>query len=127
MQAIRMAIIGMGPRGLTVLERVLEHAHRLPAATPVRIDVYDDGVAGEGCHRSAQPDHLLINTVASQVTVFAPASKAGGQGGISLVEWAHGAGYRRHGNRFHREAPGSGVPITQADHLPRSLLGEYLA
>ena len=47
MQAIRMAIIGMGPRGLTVLERVLEHAHRLPAATPVRIDVYDDGVAIE--------------------------------------------------------------------------------
>ncbi|HZX83125.1 MAG TPA: FAD/NAD(P)-binding protein, partial [Reyranella sp.] len=127
MQSIRMAIIGMGPRGLTVLDRVLEHAHRLPAASRLQIDVYDDGVPGEGSHRSLQPDHLLINTVASQVTIFAPASRAGGQGGISLVEWAHGAGYRRHGDRFERHAPDPGEPITQADHLPRSLLGEYLA
>ncbi len=126
MQTIRMAIIGMGPRGLTVLERVLEHAHRLPAASRLQIDVYDDGVPGEGSHPSLQPDHLLINTVASQVTIFAPASRAGGPGGISLVEWAHGAGYRRHGDRFHRHASETGQPITQADHLPRSLLGEYL-
>lgn len=126
MQQVRMAIIGMGPRGLTVLERVLEHADRLPASAHLQIDMYDDGVAGEGSHRSVQPDHLLINTVASQVTVFAPTSRAGGTGGISLVEWAHSAGYRRHGERFQCEAPDAGEPITQADHLPRSLLGEYL-
>ncbi|MFT3815753.1 MAG: FAD/NAD(P)-binding protein [Acidovorax sp.] len=126
MQQVRMAIIGMGPRGLMVLERVLEHASRLPASVHLQIDVYDDGVAGEGSHRSVQPEHLLINTVASQVTIFAPTSRAGGTGGISLVEWAHESGYRRHGDRFWRQAPEDGEPITEADHLPRSLLGEYL-
>ncbi|MFM0736487.1 FAD/NAD(P)-binding protein [Paraburkholderia xenovorans] len=139
MQATHIAIVGMGPRGLTVLERVLEHADRLPAGTRLLIDVFDEGECGEGVHRSRQPDHLLINTVASQVTMFAPSSVAGGADGISLVQWAHAAGYRRVGGRFVRGAgdrvgdgvgEGSGepgAPITAADHLPRSLLGEYLA
>ncbi|RCW69530.1 FAD/NAD(P)-binding protein [Pseudorhodoferax soli] len=127
MDATRVAVIGLGPRGLTVLERVLEHAHRLPRGTRLQIDVYDDGDAGQGCHRAQQPEHLLINTVASQVTIFPPASLAGGDGGISLVEWAHAAGYRRHGDRFLRNAAERGQPITQGDHLPRAMLGEYLA
>lgn len=126
MDATRMAIVGLGPRGLTVLERVLEHAHRLPPDSRLQIDVYDDGGPGEGCHRACQPEHLLINTVASQVTIFPPASLAGGDGGISLVEWAHTTGYRRHGDRFMRSDSSQGRPITQADHLPRALLGEYL-
>ncbi|KQP49079.1 hypothetical protein ASF44_00090 [Pseudorhodoferax sp. Leaf274] len=92
----------------------------------MQIDVYDDGDAGEGCHRARQPAHLLINTVASQVTIFPPASLAGGDGGISLVDWAHAAGYRRHGDRFLRDATRHGNPITQDDHLPRAMLGEYL-
>ncbi|MBH2008580.1 MAG: FAD/NAD(P)-binding protein [Xanthomonadaceae bacterium] len=127
MDPIRIAIIGLGPRGLTVLERMLEHAHRLPIDVRLQIEAYDDGAAGEGSHRSDQPEHLLINTVASQVTIFAPTSLAGGRGGISLVEWAQARGYRRHGDSFHRHAPHAGRPITQADHLPRRLLGEYLA
>jgi uncharacterized NAD(P)/FAD-binding protein YdhS len=126
MDATRIAIVGLGPRGLTVLERILEHAHRLPRDTRLQIDVYDDGDAGQGCHRAHQPEHLLINTVASQVTIFPPASLAGGEGGISLVEWAHAAGYRRHGDRFLRNDTGHGKPITQGDHLPRAMLGEYL-
>ncbi|WP_321906940.1 FAD/NAD(P)-binding protein [Paraburkholderia tropica] len=123
----------MGPRGLTVLERVLEHADRLPAGARLLIEVFDEGECGEGVHRSKQPDHLLINTVASQVTMFAPCSVAGGAHGISFVQWAQAAGYRRVGERFLRntgDGAGTdkpGAPITEADHLPRSLLGEYLA
>jgi uncharacterized NAD(P)/FAD-binding protein YdhS len=127
MEATKIAIVGLGPRGLTVLERVLEHAHHLSRGTRLMIDVYDDGDAGQGCHRALQPEHLLINTVASQVTIFPPTSVAGGDGGISLVEWAHAAGYRRHGDRFLRNDAERGKPITQGDHLPRALLGEYLA
>lgn len=127
MQTIHVAIVGMGPRGLTLLDRMLEQAHLLDSSTRIQIDVYDDGDPGEGVHRARQPDHLLINTVASQITMFAPLSMAGGDGGISLVEWAHEAGYRRCDDGFRRDTGTSGVPITEADHLPRSLLGEYLS
>ncbi|MGG1948229.1 FAD/NAD(P)-binding protein [Trinickia sp. NRRL B-1857] len=127
MQVIHIAIVGLGPRGLTVLERVREHAHRFPADIRVRILAFDCGEAGQGAHRAYQPDHLMINTLASQVTIFAPASVAG-ERDLSLVEWAHEAGYRRLGDRFVRDARGNDtVPITEADYLPRSLLGEYLS
>jgi uncharacterized NAD(P)/FAD-binding protein YdhS len=117
----------MGPRGLTVLERILEHSRLLPAGVRLYIDAFDDGEPGEGVHRSRQPDHLLINTVASQVTMFAPSSLVGGENGVSLVQWANATGYRRVGERFVRDAGEEGTVITDADHLPRSLLGEYLS
>jgi uncharacterized NAD(P)/FAD-binding protein YdhS len=127
MQVIHIAIVGLGPRGLTVLERLREHARRLPAGARLRIVAFDCGEAGQGAHRALQPDHLMINTVASQVTMFAPESAAG-EGDRSLVEWAHEAGYRRAGERFVLAAgDGDALPITEADYLPRSLLGEYLA
>lgn len=135
MTLTNVTLVGMGPRGLSVLERILEHAHRLPADARLHIDVIDAGEAGQGSHPSRQPDHLLINTVASQITMFAPQSIAGGDtrdrnhrgAGASLVEWASASGYRRFGQRYFRVEDGSGAAITEFDHLPRSLLGEYLA
>ncbi|KPN87675.1 FAD/NAD(P)-binding protein [Pseudomonas nunensis] len=128
MQLIKVAIIGMGPRGLTVLERMLEHARTLPAGKRLQVEIFDRRPLGEGVHDSQQPDHLLINTVSSQVTMFAPSSIAGAAGqGLSLVQWARLEGYRRIGGLFCRTCVDSSEPITDADHLPRSLLGEYLA
>ena len=43
------------------------------------------------------------------------------------MQWAHLSGYRRHGDRYLRTFEDSGRAITDADHLPRSLLGEYLS
>ena len=74
MKAIAVAIVGMGPRGLTVLERILEHAHSLPEASRLDIEVFEPGDCGQGVHPAGQSDHLLINTVASQVTMFARAA-----------------------------------------------------
>ncbi|MDN7182852.1 FAD/NAD(P)-binding protein [Caballeronia sp. SEWSISQ10-4 2] len=128
MTLTNVTLVGMGPRGLSVLERILEHARRLPADARLHIDVIDAGECGQGSHPSRQPDHLLINTVASQITMFAPVSVAGGgSNGPSLVEWASASGYRRFGQRYFRVEDGSGAAITEFDHLPRSLLGEYLA
>ncbi|WP_248796898.1 FAD/NAD(P)-binding protein [Pseudomonas sp. MWU13-2105] len=127
MQPIKVAIIGMGPRGLTVLERMLEHARTLAAGTRLQIEIFDSRPLGEGAHDSRQPDHLLINTVSSQVTMFAPSSLAGAEQDLSLVQWARREGYRRVGALYCRTSAEVGEPITDADHLPRSLLGEYLA
>lgn len=119
-------IIGMGPRGLTLLERLLEHVRKPGGAQPLHIHVVDPGGRGEGAHPADQPDHLLVNTVASQITMFAPSSVAGDGPGLTLTEWARQAGYRRHEGRFQRVEGCAGEDISDADHLPRSLLGEYL-
>ncbi|MBN3722808.1 FAD/NAD(P)-binding protein [Burkholderia sp. Ac-20379] len=127
MTTTHVAVIGLGPRGLSVLERILEHARRLPAGARLHVDAIDPGECGEGSHPARQPDHLLINTIASQVTIFAPDSVAGGANGPTLVEWAIASGYRRFGQRFFRVGDASGEAITEFDYLPRSLLGEYLS
>ncbi|WP_419735373.1 FAD/NAD(P)-binding protein [Pseudomonas sp. COR18] len=126
-QPVKIAIIGMGPRGLTVLERMLENSRTLPAGMRLQVEMFDPRPLGEGAHDSQQPDHLLINTVSSQVTMFAPSSIAGAEQELSLVEWARQEGYRRVGSLYCRADANTGEPITDADHLPRSLLGEYLA
>lgn len=123
---IPIAIVGMGPRGVTVLERLLEYAERIPAHVTLDITVFDTNACGEGVHRATQPDHLLINTVAAQVTMFAPQSRLGRDGSPSLVEWAQLDGYRVVDGAFRRLSNGDGRAINDADHLPRSLLGEYL-
>lgn len=123
---IPIAIVGMGPRGVTLLERLFEYAERIPPQVRLEITVYDPNQGGEGVHRASQPDHLLINTVASQVTLFAPGSRLGRDGAPSLVDWAKADGYRVVDGAFRRVAAGEGREINDADHLPRSLLGEYL-
>ncbi len=60
---------------------------------------------------------------ASQITMFAPRSVAEM---VPRSSSGAGAGYRRVGDRFLR-AGTAGRPIGESDHLPRSLLGEYLS
>lgn len=127
MRSVKVAIIGAGPRGLTVLERMLEHASALPPEVRLEIELYDRRPFGEGVHDSLQPDHLLINTVSSQVTMFPPTSIAGDGPGFSLVQWARREGYRRLDGVFCKAGAGMGKSITDADYLPRSILGAYLA
>ncbi|MGH8782873.1 FAD/NAD(P)-binding protein [Paraburkholderia sp.] len=124
---VSIAIIGMGPRGVTLLERLLQHANRVPYDVVLDIAIFDPNDCGQGVHRAKQPDHLLINTVASQVTMFAPQSVLGREGAPSLVEWACDEGYRYVDGAFRRAPDDMGRPITEADHLPRSMLGEYLS
>ena len=128
MQRYSITIIGMGPRGLSVLERIAAIArHR---TLLLDIAVVDPGECGPGVHSPRQPQHLLINTIASQVTIFpapgtvrhAPVCAA-----PSLTDWARQQGYRRVGEQYYR-IPGSsaGADIDERDYLPRCLLGEYL-
>ncbi|WP_063761356.1 FAD/NAD(P)-binding protein [Streptomyces sp. NRRL B-1347] len=88
---LTLAIVGAGPRGLSVLERTLAGARTLPSR-PLTVHVIDPFPPGAGAvWRTDQPAHLLMNTVASQVTVFTDASVRM-QGplvrGPSLHQWA---------------------------------------
>lgn len=67
--ATKVAIVGMGPRGLTVLERIVAHERR-QKSTGLDIYLFDPHDPGSGCHAPAQPEHLLVNTVSGQITQF---------------------------------------------------------
>jgi uncharacterized NAD(P)/FAD-binding protein YdhS len=126
MKRYTVTIVGMGPRGLSVLERIAAIA----GSRQLLLDIVlvEPGECGPGVHSPRQPRHLLINTVASQVTMF-PAAGAVQHAPLcatpSLTAWARQSGYRRFGDAYHRIE--GGAEITEADYLPRNMLGEYLA
>ncbi|WP_031080389.1 FAD/NAD(P)-binding protein [Streptomyces sp. NRRL S-118] len=92
-----IALVGAGPRGTSVLERLCASAPELAPGTPVTVHVVDPFPPGPGrVWRTDQPAELLMNTVASQVTVFTDDSvRCAGpiRRGPSLYEWAASRSY----------------------------------
>ncbi|MEU4846748.1 FAD/NAD(P)-binding protein [Streptomyces gilvosporeus] len=120
MRTAQVTIVGLGSRGLGVLQQLARGADRLPSGVGLDIHLVDPGESGQGVHSGRQPDHLLTNTLASQLSMFPDGS------GPTFTEWAAQAGYRRFGASYHRTDPANGEPIGEHDYLPRSMLGEYL-
>ncbi|KOV71105.1 FAD binding domain-containing protein [Streptomyces sp. MMG1121] len=92
---VSVALVGAGPRGTSVLERLCASAPELLLpGVRLTVHVIDPAPPGPGrVWRTAQPAELLMNTVASQVTLFTDASVdcAGPvRPGPSLHEWADG-------------------------------------
>lgn len=125
MTSFQLAIIGGGPRALTILERLLEHKERLSRHVNLNVVVIDPGNLGEGSHPTDQADHLLINTLASQVTMYPPRSAVGGDTKPSLLDWAAAQGNRQFPDGYRVAAGPEGEPL--GPHLPRLLLGRFLA
>ncbi len=128
--ALRVAIVGAGPRGLYALERLLSHAARRDV--PLEVDVYDPTpTPGAGpVYAPDQPRYLRMNFAAGQVDAWWP-----GDGAVprelrrSLVAWLEDAD----------RAPSSPSPRVEsavrdvfddgspADaYLPRAVVGRYL-
>lgn len=91
-QRLDVCLIGAGPRGLSVLERLCANAAAAPGSAPITVHVVDPYPPGPGqVWRTDQSSHLLMNTVASQITMFTdesvqvPGALAPGP---SLYEWA---------------------------------------
>ncbi|MDX2529539.1 FAD/NAD(P)-binding protein [Streptomyces europaeiscabiei] len=88
--ALTVCVIGAGPRGLSVLERICANAGGI--VRPVEVHLVDPYPPGAGAvWRTDQPGELLMNTVASQVTLFTDDSvDCAGPSvpGPSLYEWA---------------------------------------
>ncbi|WP_406205693.1 FAD/NAD(P)-binding protein [Kitasatospora sp. NBC_01560] len=84
--------MGAGPRGLAVLERICSNAAASGAPDlPLTVHLVDPQGPGGAVWRTRQPTQLLMNTVASQVTVFTDASveiRGPIVPGPSLYEWA---------------------------------------
>ncbi|MGW5614244.1 FAD/NAD(P)-binding protein [Streptomyces sp. NPDC003877] len=93
---LSVAVVGAGPRGTSVLERLCASAPELlPPGARLTVHVIDPDPPGPGrVWRTAQSPELLMNTVACQVTLFTDDSVdcAGPiRPGPSLHAWADGA------------------------------------
>ncbi|MFG1648166.1 FAD/NAD(P)-binding protein [Amycolatopsis sp. NPDC049252] len=111
----RVAVVGTGPRGMMVLERLAARLAEEPGTRPVEILAIDAVEVGAGrIYRSDQPEWFLMNTVLGQISAFsglpddAPA-RAGA--GPSFWEWWESA------------EPGCPGPDGYA---PRYFYGRYL-
>ncbi|MGW4809280.1 FAD/NAD(P)-binding protein [Kitasatospora sp. NPDC004272] len=68
---LRVGIVGAGPRGVVALERLCANAPLIAPGVPVEVHLVDPYPAGGGrVWRRDQDRSLLMNTVASDVTVF---------------------------------------------------------
>ncbi|MCX4779733.1 FAD/NAD(P)-binding protein [Streptomyces sp. NBC_01264] len=88
----QVAIIGAGPRGLSVLERLCANERANPSHPAVTVHVVDPSAPGAGqVWRPDQSQLLLMNTVASQITIYTDDSvRTEGpiEPGPTLFEWS---------------------------------------
>lgn len=111
---LSVAIVGSGPRGLSVLERLLIRLSARAPARPVVIWAIDPVEHGPGrVWRTDQPRWLTMNATAGEVTVLSPddhllpgRTRAG-----SFAEWT---------------AEGDVPPLEPADYPQRRHYGRYL-
>lgn len=138
-----IAVVGLGPRGLAVLER-LSANH--PAGCPLSVHVVDPYPPGPGrVWRTRQSPHLLMNTVTSQVSQFTDDSVACAgpvRTGPSLYEWlrrsAPGTGTAADSGAGPKAGLGAGTPLATGpegdggerlgpdDYPSRAQYGRYL-
>ncbi|MEV2196573.1 FAD/NAD(P)-binding protein [Streptomyces phaeochromogenes] len=130
-----VCLVGAGPRGLSVLERLCAQERKSPLWDGITVHVVDPAPAGAGgVWRPSQSRHLLMNTVASQVTLFTDDSvsiQGPPEEGPSLYEWArmlvrhdpaHGVGAVPYDDGTLAEARDLGADI----YPTRAFYGEYL-
>ncbi|GAA2142035.1 FAD/NAD(P)-binding protein [Streptomyces synnematoformans] len=130
---LTVCIVGAGPRGLSVLERICANERKSPAHEALRIHVVDPHPPGAGrVWRTDQPDLLLMNTVASQVTVFTDASvemEGPIEAGPSLHEWARSL-VQENGDGDGTAVPGGVLAEARQlgtdDYPTRAFYGYYL-
>ncbi len=113
--AHNIVIIGAGPRGTYALRRLSLQLARTPPKRPVVIHVIEkSGNFGGGCvHDPNQPEYLLLNTIAAQITALGDDDEVG-----------RASAARRTLHGFLQER---GLPFSEIDYPGRCHHGQYLA
>jgi diaminopimelate decarboxylase len=103
-RAFRVAIVGLGPKGLYALERLIHHSRRLPSR-PIELTIYEPHPApGAGpVYDPSQPSYLRMNFAAELIDMWHDGD------GPSFTEW--------------RERTGG---VGEDAYPPRSHVGQYL-
>ncbi|WP_173124646.1 FAD/NAD(P)-binding protein [Kibdelosporangium persicum] len=128
--ALEIGIVGAGPRGLSVLERLCANERHSPSHSAVTIHVVDPAGAGPGAvWRTDQSRHLLTNTVASQITVYTDDSvRMDGpvEPGPSLYEWARSVALFGSVEDFDEKTLAEARALGPDDYPTRAFYGYYL-
>ncbi|WP_367129051.1 FAD/NAD(P)-binding protein [Saccharothrix sp. HUAS TT1] len=124
--SLAVCVVGMGPRGLSVLERLCANERARPRHEAVTVHVVDPAPPGPGSvWRTTQSRLLLMNTVASQITVHTDAStriEGPIEPGPTLYEWARGL--TRHEDP---EVLAEAKALGPDSYPTRAFYGSYLA
>jgi hypothetical protein len=127
MNNVSVVIVGMGQRGLTLLERLQAVLSERELGVGIDLHLIDPSIPGQGIHEWTQPEHLLVNTIAAQVTMYCDDSVTDSGpvlSGSSLLEWALEQGYKKLDGRY--VISDVGEPIDENTYLPRAVMGKYL-
>ncbi|WP_045853535.1 FAD/NAD(P)-binding protein [Raoultella terrigena] len=120
---LHIGIVGGGPRGLVVLERLTHYATKYDI--PLVISIIDPQQPGAGVHSPSLPEYKMLNTVAGQITLFPDetmlSASEESRPVCTFIEWC----------RQHKSLPDfwythENRRLCSWDFLPRSWLGEYL-
>lgn len=128
MKKVKICIVGLGPWGLGTLERVISRAGRDKPDSEVIVDVIEPGEPGVGVHYRDLPDHILLNTKCSHISMFIENQFSDISDpilGPTLLEWVKEQGYNFNSDGYGLTT-GGGREIVADDFIPRRLLGEYL-
>lgn len=111
---LRVAIVGLGPKGLFALERLLDHAAGLSCGARIEVDAFEPHPApGAGpIYDPGQPSYLRMNFAADAVDMWWPTS-----GTVPRDE-------RRSFVMWRDSLPAGG---DRGRYPPRALVGRYLA
>ncbi|MFI0235898.1 FAD/NAD(P)-binding protein [Streptomyces sp. NPDC016845] len=127
---LRLCLVGAGPRGLSVLERLCADARTHAAGVAVTVHVVDPDRPGPGrVWRTGQSRHLLMNTVASQVTLFTdPTVEMAGEiaPGPSLYEWARHMASSEYAGPVDEDVRAQARALTPDSYPTRAFYGHYL-
>ncbi|MFI2762731.1 FAD/NAD(P)-binding protein [Streptomyces echinatus] len=129
-----VCLVGAGPRGLSVLERLCANERKSPAHPALTVHIVEPYPPGPGkVWRTGQSRRLLMNTVASQVTVFTDHTVTMDgpvEEGPSLHAWAADLALRSADPRvrasFPPEVLGEAARLGPDDYPTRAFYGAYL-
>ena len=120
-----ICVVGAGPRGTSVLERIAANAPRLTPGERIDVHLIDPYPPGGGhVWQAAQPDHLLMNTVGADATLFTDDTvRCDGPvvPGPSLYEWARTVA------PHHPDVRAEAARMRPWSHPTRRFQGRYLA
>jgi hypothetical protein len=127
---LEVCIIGAGPRGLSVVERLCARERAAPSHATVVLHVVDPFPPGAGAvWRTDQSRLLLTNTVACQITVY-PDDSTEIEGriehGPTLYEWARSLALLGHFGGYDSDTVTEAQRLGPDSYPTRAFYGRYL-